>query len=135
MKPKTRILLVDDEAKFLFSAGLVLRKEGYRIDMADNGEGALALILEAERGPQPFRLLITDLRMPGMSGLGLIDAVRERDIFLPVLAITGFGDGRLKGELLAKGCSDCIEKPFEPDVFVKRVRSILGRDAFRVGSA
>lgn len=132
---KPCILLVDDEADFLFSAGILLRKEGYRVSVAHSGEEACAMIVEAEGGPEPFRLLVTDMRMPGMSGLGLIDALRERNNFIPVLAITGFGDGKLYGELSARGCTDRIEKPFEPKDLLHRVRRMLEGFAIQEGTA
>lgn len=131
VRGKERILLVDDDADFLFSASVVLRSEEYRVSIAESGENALALVIEAVERRDPFVLLITDMQMPGMSGLRLIDALRKINISLMILAMTGFGDHKLRGELCARGCSDQIDKPFEPKDFVKRVRKILDSVEFQ----
>jgi len=131
MQGKERILLVDDDAEFLFSASVVLRSEGYRVSVAESGENALALVLEATERRDPFVLLITDMQMPEMSGLGLIDALRKINISLMILVMTGFGDHNLHGELCARGCSGQIDKPFKPKDFVKRVRKMLDSVEFQ----
>jgi DNA-binding NtrC family response regulator len=131
VEARAHILLVDDETEFLFSAGVALGKAGYRVSVAVSGEEALNLILRAEKKRNPLRLLITDIRLPGMSGLGLIDALRERRIFLPVLAITGFGDRILYGELSARGCMERIDKPFEPEDLLKKVRRMVDEESSR----
>jgi CheY-like chemotaxis protein len=116
---------VDDEADFLFSASLALRKAGFRVKVADNGREALVTILEAHKNKDPFDLLITDIRMPGMSGLDLIDAVKRCGILTPFFAITCFGITDQIRELKAKGCEGVIEKPFSPEELVERIREIL----------
>lgn len=120
------ILLVDDEADFLFSVSVVLRKNGFRVDMAENGNEAMLKILEARKKEDPFDLLITDIRMPGMSGYNLIDAVRLCNLSTPFFAMTCFCDEELIGELKRRGCEEVIEKPFLPEELVERTRGILG---------
>lgn len=110
----SRILLVDDEEGFRFAAGVALRRGGYRVEEAADGKEALATALSARAAGDPFVLVITDIRMPVMSGTELIDALRERGDLTPVCAITCFGDQALIAELAGKGCTEYLEKPFDP---------------------
>lgn len=119
------VLLVDDETDFLFSARIALRKYGYRVEVAASGKEALFKILEAQNGKDPFDLLITDIRMPEMSGFELIDAVKKCGIATPFIAMTCFSDGELLRELRARDCEMVIEKPFPPEELVVQVREIL----------
>jgi two-component system CheB/CheR fusion protein len=119
------ILLVDDEADFLFSASLALRKAGFLVKVADNGREALIMILEAHKNKDPFDLLITDIRMPGMSGFDLIDATKRCGILTPFFAMTCFSKSDQLREMNDRGCEGVIEKPFSPEELVERIREIL----------
>ncbi len=121
-----RILLVDDEADFLFSVSVALRKSGFRAETAESGNEALRKILDARKEEDPHSLLITDIRMPGMSGLNLIDAVKLCNIPMLFFAMTCFSDEELVKELRSKGCEEVIEKPFSPEELVSRIEGILG---------
>lgn len=122
-----RILLVDDEPAFRFSAVVALRRGGYRVEDAANGKEALGEILAARDAGDPFRVVITDIRMPVMSGIELIDALKERGVRTEVFAITGFGDQALLKELAGKGCTETIEKPFRSEELLARLKGILER--------
>ena len=125
MAEKGRILLVDDEADFLFSVSVALRKNGYRIAVAENGNEAMLKILDARKSMDPFHLLVTDIRMPGMTGLNLMDAVKLCNIPTPFFAMTCFCDEELLRELKRRGCGEVIEKPFSPEELVGRIEGIL----------
>src|SRR5512146_2502773 len=125
-KTRKSILLVDDEQGFLFTASLFLRKAGYRVKVAENGAEALKLFLEACAGDEPFDLLVTDIRMPGMSGSDLIHAIRLSEIPIPIFAITSYLNSELVEELKSKGCNAVIEKPFQPEVLTDHISVILG---------
>ncbi|HEY6097722.1 MAG TPA: response regulator [Candidatus Deferrimicrobium sp.] len=112
--PTPRILLVDDEKGFRFAAGVALRRGGYRVEEAADGKEALAMILSAREAGDPFGLVVTDIRMPEMSGIELIDALVAHGDRTAVCAITCFGDKTLIAELAGKGCTEYLEKPFEP---------------------
>jgi CheY-like chemotaxis protein len=124
--PAPHILIVDDEEGFRFGAVVALRRAGYRVSEAGNGGEALEKVLSARDAGDPVRLVVTDVRMPVMSGIELIDALRERGVDAALCAITCFGDQALVSELAGKGCPDYLEKPFSPDDLVQRIRSILG---------
>ena len=71
---------------------MALRRGGYRVEEAADGKEALAKILSAQDAGDPFDLVVTDIRMPAMSGIELIDALVERGDRTAVCAITCFGD-------------------------------------------
>lgn len=119
------ILLVDDEKGFLFTASLFLRKAGYRVKVAENGREALKLFLEACAADEPFDLLVTDIRMPAMSGSELIDAIRLSEIPVPIFAITSYLNAELAKELKNKGCEAVIEKPFPPEELTDHISAIF----------
>src|SRR5512134_120499 len=123
--PSTRVLLVDDEASFRFAAVVAMRGGGYRVEEAADGKEALRKILAARESGDPFHLVITDIRMPVMSGIELIDALRENGVDAGLCAITCFGDQALVEQLAGRGCADYLEKPFTPEDLVRRIRVML----------
>jgi len=131
----TRILLVDDEANFRFSASVALRKVGYEVIEAQDGEEALVRIQELRRTGGRIDLLLTDLRMPFLCGLELLEGMRQLGIDIPVIAMTGYCDNSLRADLKKKGCIEFMEKPFEPDDLVKRVQKMLEGAVFSKGTA
>lgn len=106
-----RICLVDDNAEFRESAGWWLEGLGFEVDAFD---GPLACLdaLVAEEAAEP-RCLLFDVRMPEMSGLQLLDALRERGVRWPVIFMTGHGDVPLAVEAMRRGALTFLEKPFQ----------------------
>lgn len=134
MGGKPHILLVEDDTNFRFSAGVALRKAGYKVTEAADGSEALSLVVGARfRQVDPFALILTDIRMPGMSGMELIDGLRGYGIATPVLVLSGFADRQIIEKLGSMGYSDVLEKPFEPEALVEHVEGILGRPREMVG--
>ena len=82
----TRILLVDDEADVCVTLGALLERSGYAVTTADSGEQALQLLEQ-----QTFDLLLTDLKMPGIDGIQVLAAAKQRQPDLPVIVLTGHG--------------------------------------------
>ncbi len=103
-----RILIVDDEKNYLLVLSTLLGGEGYEVVTAESGARALTLA-EAEEPD----LLITDMRMPRMSGLELIREVKKRFPELPVIVMTAYGTVENAVEAMKAGATDYIMKPFE----------------------
>lgn len=127
MEAAKRILIVDDEREFLFSAGVALKRAGYEVQIASNPRDAICAILRADAERHPFDLLVTDLRMPEMSGVELVGELKRRKVGMMVLAITSV---REKGLLRAMDCgrgADYLQKPFGPRELVDRIGGIFSR--------
>ena len=121
------ILVVDDEREFQFSAEIALRRAGYHAEAASDGIEALEKISESEERKDPFELIVLDIRMPGMSGVELMNEMRRRGIHIPVFVMTCFVEKGLARELNDKGCFDIIEKPFPPQELVSRIADLFSR--------
>src|SRR5512147_2370390 len=102
-----RVLVVDDEpdieALFRQQFRREVREGLYTMDFALSGEAALE-ILDGHAGEEII-LLVSDINMPGMSGLGLLPVVKERRPDLPVFMISAYGDSNTVGTALARGAS------------------------------
>ena len=106
-----RILLVDDDPSVLFALSEVLASNGHDVVTADSGAEALARI----DGEIAVDVVLTDLAMPGMSGVELLEKVRMRDAALPVIVITAHGSERTAVDALKRGAYDYLAKPFDND--------------------
>jgi CheY-like chemotaxis protein len=101
-----RILLVEDEASFRRSVAAYLEDSGYQIFEAGNSEEGL-MLFEREKPD----IVVTDLRMPGMGGMALIDRLRASHPETPILVLTGTGDQFAQAAALEKGACECVLKP------------------------
>lgn len=114
-----RILIVDDEPKMRRILQIILRKEGYAIDMAQDGEEAWQYFQKTS-----YDLVITDLKMPGMDGvelLGFINNKEKPDV--PVIVITAYGSIDSAVNAMKEGAYDYITKPFENE----KIRLIVSK--------
>jgi len=100
------ILVVDDEFEVREALGEALTRSGYRIAIAANAFDALSLLKEKR-----FHMLLTDISMPKMSGIELLEIASKIHPDMPIVLITGFGDVELAKTSLQKGASDFITKP------------------------
>ena len=116
-----KVLVVDDNEDVLKTITKYLEQKEYTVVTASNGLDALKLC-ESEKGD--FDLLITDLVMPSISGVGVIAIVKDRYPDLPVIAITGWGEH--PEALAAEARADVVlEKPFELHEFNKILLDLL----------
>jgi len=108
---KSRILLVDDEESVRETMAAILEREGYEVVSAPSGEDALEYV----QG-DGFDLLLTDLRMEGMSGVELMSAMRDRSPETPSIMLTGYASLDSAIEALREGAYDYLVKPCHVDV-------------------
>jgi len=127
---KKNILIVEDEPVMLQSMELVLKSK-YNIDLATDGSQALHKIFEAQNKGEKFDLLVTDIQMPDMDGLELIDHVNNANYALPTLVITGHGNKRMVIELMRKGCQEYLDKPFRKRDLLSRIDAVLKKEEHR----
>ncbi|TLM63705.1 MAG: sigma-54-dependent Fis family transcriptional regulator [Deltaproteobacteria bacterium] len=120
MAKQERILVVDDDTVIREGLRRVLTMEGYLVEAQANGRAAMERLQEAS-----FDLLITDLKMPGMSGLEVLQAVRVLQPEMPVILITGFAAVDNAVEVMKNGAADYLAKPFANDELVAKVRKAL----------
>ncbi|MBC8478117.1 sigma-54-dependent Fis family transcriptional regulator [bacterium] len=116
-----QIIMVDDEINMLESMGDVLRDVGYQVSTASSGQEALER-LERENGE--YDLLITDLKMPGMNGMELLNAVHDLYPAIKVIVLTGFGSVDGAVEAMRRGAWDYILKPFNPEEALSSIKRI-----------
>ncbi len=115
---KRRILLVDDEETLRLSIKQVLSEDGYEVITAKNGTEALGLARA-----EGFDLVITDLRMPGLSGLQLVSEIKKTDHLTKIIIISAYGNMETVIEAMRLGANDFVAKPFK----VKSMKEIVAR--------
>jgi phosphate regulon transcriptional regulator PhoB len=124
MNTQKHILVVDDEADLVELVSYNLKKEGFAVDTASDGETALTKIRKGK-----YNLLILDLMLPGIQGIELCRMVRNdpKHAGLPIIMLTAKGEevDRILG--LEMGADDYITKPFSPREVVARVKAVLRR--------
>ena len=118
-KFKPSLLIVDDEEKTRRILKLNLQ-EDYEVYLAENGQQALAILQN-----EPIHLVITDLRMPVMSGLELLQKIRDLNLHIPVIILTAFGTVENAVEAMKQGAYDYITKPVKIDELELLIRKSL----------
>jgi two-component system alkaline phosphatase synthesis response regulator PhoP len=121
-KEPARILVVDDEAHLAAGIRENLEAEGYRTDVAHDGQAGLELLLA-----KPYDLALLDIMMPNMDGLELCAALRQRGVQTPVLFLTVKGDAEDRVRGFEAGGDDYLTKPFHLKELLLRVAAILRR--------
>jgi DNA-binding NtrC family response regulator len=106
----TRILVIDDEESIRDSMSLVLRKEGYRVETAASGAEGMKLF-----GAEAFQIAFVDLKLPGTTGLDVLNRIKEADPETPVIIITGYASIESAVEAMKRGAFDYMTKPFTPE--------------------
>lgn len=118
--PRYRILVVDDDQGMRENLAELFESLGYEVWTAGNAAEALT---ELERGP--VDLLLTDYKMPGPTGVELVDAARKRQPGLRAVLMTAFGDTFTEMESVRRGAVGYLNKPFEADEVVAFVEKVL----------
>jgi DNA-binding NtrC family response regulator len=116
------ILLVDDEPDLRVSLGEVLREEGHAVDLASDGEAAMACLAS-----RPFHLVISDVRLPKLDGLTLLRRIRRDFPSTEVLLMTAYGSIGDAVTAMKDNAVDYLTKPFDISALVTAVEQIDGR--------
>lgn len=119
-KTTKKILLVDDEETLRLSVKQVLSEDGYEVITAKNGTEALGLTRA-----ESFDLVITDLRMPGLSGLQLVSEIKKTTPLTKVIIISAYGSMETMIEAMRLGANDFVAKPFKVNSMKEIVTRIL----------
>jgi len=130
MAEKTRILIVDDELPVGKSIASALADKEHAVDTAQSGAEALAKDQQA-----PYHLIVSDLMMPGMTGLELLQELRRRRPEALVIMITGFPSVRTAVEAMKLGAFDYVTKPFTPAELRAVVKRAKARRRIGAGAA
>ncbi len=118
-----RILTVDDSVSLLQVEKVILSGAGYDVVQASNGDDALSKL-----DGSPVHLVLTDLNMPRLDGIGLIKAVRAKAGYrmTPIVIVTTESKDEKKQQAKAAGATAWIVKPFSPDQLLGVVKRVLG---------
>jgi two-component system response regulator FixJ len=119
--------VVDDEEAVRNSLAFLLTTSGYAARTHASASGFLSIASSIRNG-----CLITDLRMPDMSGVELLRRLRETDALLPAIVITGHGDVQMAVEAMKNGALDFIEKPFSDEVLLESIKRVVELAATKV---
>ena len=114
------ILIVDDEKNYLVVLEALLGSEGFEIVTALNAKSAISIAEEAD-----LDLIVTDMKMPGMTGMELLEKIKSMKPELPVIMMTAFGTIEMAVEAMRKGAYDYIQKPFENEQLKLTVKKAL----------
>ncbi len=129
--------LVDDDDSVRRSVGFMLKTSGYQVKSYEFGDELVRQAKSLETG-----CILLDIRMPGMDGLAVQQALQDHGVTLPVIIMTGHGDVPLSVRAMKAGAIDFIEKPFEKEVLLTAIelgfssldRSESGRDRAKEAS-
>ncbi|MCR4946833.1 MAG: response regulator transcription factor [Lachnospiraceae bacterium] len=120
---KIKILVVDDESRMRKLVGDFLRRDGFIVVEAGDGEEALDMFY----ADKEIALIILDLMMPKINGLEVLREIRENDSKIPIIMLTAKGDESDELTGFESGADEYIAKPFSPKILVARVEAILKR--------
>jgi two-component system response regulator PilR (NtrC family) len=121
-----KLLVVDDERSMRELLSIVLRREGYDVTLAENGRAAMAQ-LETRR----FDLLVSDIKMPDMTGVDVLRAAKRIDPDILGIMITAFASADTAIEAMRLGAHDYLSKPFDVDELKIKVRNALEQRLLR----
>ena len=118
-----RALVADDDVSVRDLVGLALREGGFQVEFAQDGQDALE-----RTGLDAFDIIVSDVNMPRLDGLGFLKAARDSGVRSPFLMLTGVNDGQVEADALMAGAADYVRKPVRKDVLMMRVGRVLAED-------
>lgn len=126
MSDRPVIHIVDDDPQVCKSLDLLMRSVGFETAIYGSAESFLNSFSDE---PGPPRCLILDVRMQGLSGLGLQDRLREEGVRIPIIVMTGYSTVSTAVQAMGAGAIDFIEKPFSEQTLLGRVSAAIDEDA------
>ncbi len=121
-----KLLVVDDEKNILKGVSMTLKENGYEVETALSAEEAIEKFNQ-----NSFNLIITDLKLPGKTGLALLEYVSSKEPYMPVIMITAFGTIENAVEAMKKGAFNYLTKPINPDELVTLTKEALEKYELR----
>jgi two-component system response regulator AtoC len=125
MIPK-RVLVVDDEENFRHMLSVILKKEGYDVEAASNGEEALQKVTLS-----PYDQVLCDIRMPKMDGLDFLNEAKKAGVDATIIMMSAYGTVDIAIEAIKLGAYDYISKPFKPDEVILTLKKAEERERLR----
>ena len=116
------ILVVDDEAGIRETLEALLELEGYKVEMAIDGEAGLARI-----GQRAYDLVLLDLALPGKNGIEILEMIRERAPDLPVIMLTAYGTVNNVVDAIRAGAQNFVQKPWDNEKLLADIRAAIAR--------
>ena len=117
---RNNILVVDDEKNILKVVSMTLKKQHYEVDTARSSEEAIDKFNQ-----NTYDLVITDLKLPGKSGIDLLEYIKSSDSDIPVIMITAFGTIENAIQAMKKGAFNYLTKPVNPDELLTVIREAI----------
>jgi NADH:ubiquinone oxidoreductase subunit E len=111
-----KILVIDDEAVVTKSCSRILKSEGFEVRVTSSGSEGLSLARSRD-----FDVVMTDLKMPDLDGMRIVETLRREKAGIPVVVITGYGTPETEAQAEELGVADYIEKPFTPEQIAEAV--------------
>ena len=111
-----RVLIVEDDEEMRVLLSDVIEEEGYMTDSVDNGSEAFRKLVK-----ESFALIITDIRMPGLTGLEILPGLKKLQPEAPVIVITAFGSEEVQRKAFEKGANAYLEKP----IHLQKLRRLI----------
>lgn len=125
-----RILLAEDDDALRELLSLSLRDRGHRVEECRNGMDVVRRIDDfiTSHAPIDFDVVVSDVRMPGVTGLEALEGTRFLDGWPPTILITAFGDRTTHDEARRLGAAAMFDKPFDIDLLIAAIERILGEE-------
>jgi two-component system, LuxR family, response regulator FixJ len=124
MQPEPIVYVIDDDDAVRQSLEFLLKTAGIAVRGFESAQAFLKIVPQIKTG-----CIVTDVRMPEITGIDLLRRVKELNLDIPVIVITGHGDISLAVDAMKIGAVDFLEKPFDDDLLLAAVRSALNKEA------
>ena len=117
-----KILVIEDNEQNMYLVTFILERHGYQVLQALTGKAGISLAKENE-----VELILLDIQLPELDGYTIAKMIREEDGLesIPIIAVTSYAMSGDREKALESGCTGYIEKPINPDTFMKEVQNFL----------